>query len=328
MTSEQTRHFERSVEPHRRELRAHCYRMLGSWSDAEDLLQEALLRAWRGWEGFEGRSSLRSWLYRIATNACLDELERRPKRQLPQHAGAPSRPGAALPPPVTDPVWIEPASDEWLDGGAAAGPDATISARESVALAFLSALQRLPPKQRAVLLLREVLGWSAQEVAELLETTVASVNSALQRARATLDESGARAAPESPAEGSEERALLTRYVQAWEAADPALLVSVLHADATLSMPPISLWLSGAADVATFIQGLWSQGGPGSFKFVAVRANGSPAFAVYGRDGQGTYRAAGLQVVEVWAGGVRAIDSFLDPSLPVRMGLGETLGPTD
>lgn len=319
------REFEERVGPHRRELRAHCYRMLGSWSDAEDLLQEALLRAWRGWDGFEGRASLRSWLYRIATNACLDELERRPKRLLPKDAGPASRPDAAIPAPILDPIWIEPAADEWLDDGAARGPDATISVRESVALAFLSALQLLPAKQRAVLLLREVLGWSSQEVAELLETSVAAVNSALQRARATLDATAPAARPEAPAAGTDERELLGRYVRAWEAADPSLLVSVLRADAALSMPPMPLWLAGAPDVVAFLTGLWAGSGPGGYRLVpAPRANGCPALGVYVRDGTGAYRANGLQVLALRGDGIVTIDTFLDPRLPARMGLAETL----
>jgi RNA polymerase sigma-70 factor (ECF subfamily) len=300
--------------------------MLGSWSDAEDLLQEALLRAWRGWDTFEGRASLRSWLYRIATNACLDELERRPKRQLPRDAGTPGDPSERPAAPVLDPVWLEPAADAWLEPFGEVGPDATVTSRESVALAFLSALQLLPPRQRAVLLLREVLGWSAIEVAALLEMSVPAVNSALQRARATLDEVEAAGRPSRPPPlaGLDEQALLGRYVRAWETADPAALVKVLHADATLAMPPVPTWFRGAEAIGAFVTELFGPEGAGRFRLVPTRANGCPAFALYARDEGGVHRAFGLQVLDVQGGAIAAIDSFLDPRVLLRMGMPETL----
>lgn len=314
------REFERAVEPHRRELRAHCYRMLGSWTDAEDLLQEALLKAWRGWEGFEGRSSLRSWLYRIATNACLDELEKRPRRRLPNDVHPAADPAAPLAAAILEPVWLEPAADDAFDLATEAAPDTTVTARESVALAFLSALQILPPRQRAVLLLREVLGWSANEVAELLEMTVAAVNSALQRARATLDESAPSAFAHRRAEDPDESELLGRYVRAWETADPAVLVSVLHADATLAMPPLPGWFRGAPAIVAFLQGLWSSGAPRRFRLLPTRANGGPAFAFYERQADGTFKALCLQVVEVRGGAIVALDTFMEPRFIARVGL--------
>ena len=318
------REFQRSVEPYRRELRAHCYRMLGSWTDAEDLLQEALLKAWRGWDSFEGRASLRAWLYRIATNACLDELDKRPRRLEPRTNAPPADPAAPLAPPILEPVWLEPAADDLLELSTEPGPDSTVTARESVALAFLSALQLLPPRQRAVLLLREVLGWSAAEVAELLEMSVPAVNSALQRARATLDESERPPRAGRPAADADEQALLGRYVRAWETADPAALISVLRADASMAMPPMPAWYQGATTIGAFLTGLWGPAGAGRFKLVPTRANGCPAFAYYERDKAGTLRAGGLQVIDVQAGAIVAIDCFLDPRLPVRLGLPETL----
>jgi RNA polymerase sigma-70 factor (ECF subfamily) len=314
------REFERSVEPHRRELRAHCYRMLGSWTDAEDLLQEALLKAWRGWDSFEGRASLRSWLYRIATNACLDELEKRPRRRLPpdlQPAADPAMPVAA---PVLEPIWLEPAADESLDLATEPDPDRAVTARESVALAFLSALQILPPRQRAVLLLRQVLGWSANEVADLLEMSVAAVNSALQRARATLEESAPTALTPRRTTGTDESELLGRYVRAWETADPAVLVSVLHADATLAMPPVPTWFRGAPAIAAFFGASWGPAGAGRFRLIATRANGCPAFAFYERQADGTFAAFSLQVLDVRDGLVVALDTFMDPRLVARVGL--------
>lgn len=316
------REFERAVEPHRRELRAHCYRMLGSWTDAEDLLQEALLKAWRGWDSFEGRASLRSWLYRIATNACLDELEKRPRRRLPPDLHPAADPRAPFAAPVLEPIWLEPAADESLDlsTDTDTDPDRTVTARQSVALAFLSALQILPPRQRAVLLLREVLGWSATEVAELLEMSVAAVNSALQRARATLEQSAPSALAPRRTPDTDESELLGRYVRAWETADPAVLVSVLHADATLAMPPVPTWFQGAPAIAAFFSALWGAGPAGRFRLVPTRANGCPAFAFYERQADGTFAAFSLQVLDVRDGLVVALDTFMDPRLVARVGM--------
>jgi RNA polymerase sigma-70 factor, ECF subfamily len=271
------------VEPHRRELHAHCYRMLGSVHDAEDALQEALLRAWRGLDRFEGRGSLRAWLYRIATNACLSVIERRPKRVLPVDYGPSSAP--AVPPgdPVVESVWLEPYPDELLDPEqAAAQPEASYEQRESVELAFIAALQHLPATQRAVLILREVLGFSAKEVADALDTTVASVNSALQRARAAVRE---RVPEQSQQEtlrslGDEDvRELVGRYVSAWERCDIEAFTAMLAEDATFGMPPLRSWYRGREAIA-----IWAATGPMSgewrWRTQPARANGQIALGFY------------------------------------------------
>src|SRR5204863_101120 len=237
--------YARLVEPHRSELHAHCYRMLGSLHDAEDALQETLLRAWRGLARFEGRSSLRSWLYTIATNTCLSAIERRPKRVLPVDYGAAAEPHTAPGMPVTESVWIEPYPDEILgieDGYAA--PEASYERREGVELAFVAALQHLPANQRAALVLREVLGFSAKECADMLDTSVASVNSALQRARASVEERAPEQSQQQTlrALGDEElRAIVDRYVDAWERNDVEAFAAMLTEDATFTMPPLSTW---------------------------------------------------------------------------------------
>ncbi len=243
--------FEQLVEPRRSELHAHCYRMLGSVQDAEDAMQEVLLRAWRGLAGFEGRSSLRSWLYRIATNVCLSAIDKRPKRVhrvLPLDYGPASDPHGAFPEPVTEAVWIEPYPDEALgleDGRAA--PDARYEQREGVELAFIAALQHLPARQRAVLILREVLGFSAGEVAQTLQTSVASVNSALQRARKTVDERLPERSQQATlrAIGDEQlREVVDGYVDAWERGDVEAVVAMLAQDAVIAMPPMPTWYRG------------------------------------------------------------------------------------
>ena len=234
--------FNRLVEPRRRELHAHCYRMLGSVHDAEDALQETLLRAWRGLSGFEGRSSLRSWLYRIATNASLDAIERRPKRVLPVDYAPAADPHEGPGEPVVESIWVEPYPDELLgleDGFAA--PDARYEQRESVELAFIAALQLLPPNQRAALILREVLGFSAREAAEALDTTVASVNSALQRARATVDERLPDQSQQATLRSLGDdrlREIVEGYVDAWQRRDVEAVVGMLTEDATFAMPPL------------------------------------------------------------------------------------------
>jgi RNA polymerase sigma-70 factor (ECF subfamily) len=269
----------RLVEAHRRELHAHCYRMLGSVQDAEDALQEALLRAWRGLPRFEGRSSLRSWLYRIATNACLTAIERRPKRMLPIEHGPASDPAGELGPPPIETVWVEPYPDEGLEDGFAA-PEARYDVRESVELAFIAALQHLPATQRAVLILREVLGFSAREVAETLDTTPASVNSALQRARASVEErtpSRSQQATLRALGDDQVRALVESYVDAWERGDVDAVVAMLAQDATFSMPPQAEWFRGRDAIADFLPR-----GPLAMRrrFLPARANAQPAFGTY------------------------------------------------
>jgi RNA polymerase sigma-70 factor (ECF subfamily) len=278
--------FRRLVEQHRGELHAHCYRMLGSVHDAEDALQEALLRAWRGLPRFEGRSSVRSWLYRIATNTCLDAIARRPKRVLPIDYAPAADPRLGPGEPIVEAVWVEPYPDERLgieDGYAA--PEARYEQRESIELAFIAALQHLPPNQRAVLILREVLGYSAKEVADTLDTTVASVNSALQRARATVEERLPEQSQQATlrALGDEGlREVVGRYVDAWDRGDVDGVVAMLTEDATFSMPPLQTWFGGHEGIRTFLAG-WPLSGLWRWRHTLVRANGQPALAFYAWD---------------------------------------------
>jgi RNA polymerase sigma-70 factor (ECF subfamily) len=275
--------YGRLVAPYRAELHAHCYRMLGSVHDAEDALQETLLRAWRGLARFEGRSSLRSWLYTIATNTCLNAIERRPKRVLPIDYGPATDPHRGPGEPVVESVWIEPYPDEQLgvpDGFAA--PEARYELREGVELAFVAALQLLPATQRAVLVLREVLGFSAEETAKSLETTVASVNSALQRARKTV----AERLPEQSQQAALRvlgddglRDVVDRYVEAWERDDVETVVAMLAEDATFAMPPLASWFGGREEIGTFLAG-WPMSGAWRWRPVRTRANGQPALAFY------------------------------------------------
>ncbi len=313
--------FARLVAPYRRELRAHCYRMAGSLHDADDLMQESLLRAWRGLPGFEGRADLRTWLYKVTTNACIDALDKRSARALPMDFGPSADPRTPMGPPRLEPIWLEPCPQELYDA-TPQSPESRYGRRESVTLAFLVALQVLPAKQRVVLILRDVLGWQAAECAELLELSVAAVNSALQRARETLAERApAREAP-PPVRDEETARLLSRYVGAWERADVDELVAILHEDATLAMPPIAEWLSGAANIGRSIAAMvFNPAGPGAFRLVATEANGLPAFAAYQRapDGSGL-TATALHLVEVQGGRITAIVAFLDPSLMGAFGL--------
>jgi RNA polymerase sigma-70 factor (ECF subfamily) len=305
---------------HRRELTGYCYRMLGSAFDAEDAVQETLVRAWRGIGDFEGRSALRSWLYRIATNVCLDQLSGRKRRALPMDlSGSPWQPvesSLAARRPGT--AWVEPILDRQVLPETD-DPAERAVAKESVRLAFVAALQHLPPRQRAVLLLREVLRWKADEVAQLLDTTVASVNSALQRARATL--AGLGGVPEPRPLDEDDRDLLARYLDAFERYDIEAFVQLLHDDATQHMPPYEMWLRGRDDI-----GAWMLGpGEGCRNSVvrAVEANGSPAVAQWRPDGQGGHTPWALHVLEVRDGRVAHISSFLDhddSGLFARLGL--------
>jgi RNA polymerase sigma-70 factor, ECF subfamily len=293
---------------HRRELTGYCYRMLGSAFDAEDAVQETLVRAWRGLSKFEGRSALRSWLYRIATNVCLDQLSGRQRRALPMDlSGSPWQPvesSLAARRPGT--AWIEPMLDRQVlaeDDD----PAERAVAKESVRLAFVAALQHLPPRQRAVLILREVLRWRADEVAQLLDTTVASVNSALQRARATL--AAADGAPAPRPLDADDRDLLARYVDAFERYDIDAFVRLLHEDATQHMPPFEMWLRGASDI-----GAWMLG-PGAgcrdSVLIPVSANGTPAFAQYKPSEGGGREPWAVHVLELEGGRIAHISSFLD-----------------
>jgi RNA polymerase sigma-70 factor (ECF subfamily) len=287
------------LEEYRRELTAYCYRMLASPFEAEDAVQETMLRAWRGLDRFEGRSALRSWLYRIATNVCLDQLDGRERRARPMDLGPAGEPVLDNLRDLPEVTWIEPVPTD---------PAEAVVARETIRLAFVAVLQHLPPRQRAVLILREVLRWRASEVAELLETSVASVNSALQRARATLD---AAEIPEAAPEFDvADRELLDRYVQAFERYDIEALTSVIHKDATQSMPPYDLWLSGRDDIFTWWFGP-GIGCSGSRVIPATAANGSPAFGQYKPDPAGGFEPWALQVVELSGGGVSELTFFLD-----------------
>jgi RNA polymerase sigma-70 factor (ECF subfamily) len=305
---------------HRRELTGYCYRMLGSAFDAEDAVQETLVRAWRGIADFEGRSALRSWLYRIATNVCLDQLSGRQRRALPMDlSGSPWQPvesSLAAQRPGT--AWVEPILDRQVLPETD-DPAERAVAKESVRLAFVAALQHLPPRQRAVLLLREVLRWKADEVAQLLDTTVASVNSALQRARATL--AGVGGVPEPRPLDEDARDLLDRYVDAFERYDIDAFVRLLHDDATQHMPPYEMWLRGRDDIGTWMLGP-GRGCEGSVVRV-VEANGSPAVAQWRPDGRGGHAPWALHVLEVRDGRVAHISSFLDhddSGLFARLGL--------
>jgi RNA polymerase sigma-70 factor (ECF subfamily) len=305
--------FGRLVAPYRAELQAHCYRMLGSLHDAEDALQEALLRAWRGLRGFRAGGSLRPWLYRIATNACLDLLARRPKRVLPLDQGAAVAPEDGPGRPLAETLWLEPYADEALglpDGYAA--PEARYEQRESVELAFVAALQHLPPRQRAVLVLREVLGFSAREVAESLGTTTASVNSALQRARRVMKERRPALSQQATARslGDEGlRGLVARYVDAWERRDVEALTALLVEDATFAMPPFPNWFRGREAVIEFIA---STGTP-RLRHRLTQANGQPAVAWYlWSPSSGGFVPTSLEVLTLDGGQVRGIVAFVLP----------------
>ena len=298
-----------TLETHRVELTGYCYRMLGSAFEAEDAVQDTLVRAWKAAEKFEGRSSLRSWLYKIATNVCFDMLDGRQRRALPMDMG-PARPAAdGLSAPLPELAWLQPVPDVRVVPSAA-DPADIAELRDSVRLAFVTTLQLLPPNQRAVLILREVLAWPAADVADLLGTSVASVNSALQRARATLAERGDPQAEKRPLD-DDQRELLARYVEAFESYDMDRLTALLAQDASWSMPPFELWLQTHDDIRAWCLG------PGiacdGSKLVPVEANGSPAFAQYKPDPEGGFAAWSLQVLDVAPDGqqLRGVIFFLD-----------------
>ncbi|HEY2200545.1 MAG TPA: sigma-70 family RNA polymerase sigma factor [Solirubrobacteraceae bacterium] len=313
--------FEELIEPYRAELHAHCYRMLGSVHDAEDALQDALLRAWRGLPQFEGRSSLRSWLYRIATNSCLRLIERRPNRVLPIDYGPPSDPHDDLAPPLVESVWIEPYPDAAL-ADIFAAPDARYEQRESVELAFVAALQHLPARQRAVLILRDVLGFSGAEVAAALDTTPASVYSLLQRAHATLDDRVPDRSQQATlgALGDERLTeIVNRYVDAWVQADVDAIAELLTETAALAMPPTATWFRGRDVIAAFLRAT-ALSGERSWQMMPTTANGQPAMGAYLRDSSGAYMPYGLTVLTLRADSIAEIISFRDPSAPERFGL--------
>lgn len=312
--------FSRLTEPYRRELLAHCYRMLGSVHDAEDLVQETYLRAWRSYGGFQGRSSLRTWLYQIATNNCLTALRHRSRRLLPSGLGAPGE--HAGPAAAEGAVsWLEPLPDA-LVTGESQDPEVVAVAREDVRLALIVSLQYLPPRQRAVLLLREVLAFPATDIAEMLGTTVVAVKSGLQRARARLQAVAPAADRVTEPDEPQLKALLDRYVEAFTTADTAELQRLLRDDATLELPPQRTWYEGAEAAEQAMAGL---GSPGDWRMITTGANGQPAAAAYLRDG-GVHRAFGVVVLTAapaqHGGGaaVARITVFADPGLPALFGL--------
>jgi RNA polymerase sigma-70 factor, ECF subfamily len=310
--------FVRDTEPFRRELLAHCYRMLGSIQDAEDLVQESYLRAWRSYGGFEGRSSVRTWLYQIATNRCLTELAKQSRRMLPSGVSDPEPdPGAYPEEAGTEVNWLQPAWDPMVIPDSA-DPAAIVAAREGLRLAFIASLQYLPPRQRAVLVLRDVLAFPATEVAAILGTTTASVKSALQRARARLGElalaDGQIAEPTAP----RARALLDQYIAAFESADAAALGRLLLEDATIEATPLRTWFAGRKTCVPFLRN-HLLGSPGDWRMLATSANGQPAAAAYTRDQHGNYQPYGICVLTVTSAGIRRVSSFGDPRLVAVFG---------
>jgi len=322
--------FQEQVEPYRYQLQVHCYRMLGSLQEAEDLVQETFLRAWRARDRFEGRTSFRNWLYRIATNACLNALasDARSHRMLPHDVGPPA---LRFDPPsrrAAEILWLEPYPDTALPDVAdeAPGPEARYEMQESVQLAFVAALQQFPPRQRAVLLLRDVLGWSANETAELLDSSVASVNSALQRARASIEARVPRAdSLESDRNDAKQRDLLGRYVRAWEASDIDSLVMLLREDAVLSMPPFDQWYQGRAGIREFLN--WGMREGRRFRLVATRANGQIAFGQYiwhAEHARAQFQAHALIVLTLAGDAISELTIFVDSRLLTRFGLPATV----
>jgi RNA polymerase sigma-70 factor (ECF subfamily) len=304
------------LEQYRRELTGYCYRMLGSFFEAEDAVQEAMVRAWRGAGGFEGRSAVRSWLYRIATNVCLDMLRGRERRARPMDLRPSSTADSTLGPVLPEHAWLQPVPDARVLPGDG-DPAELAVARESIRLAFVTALQHLPAKQRAVLILREVLRWQASEVAELLETSVASVNSALQRARATLATREVDTFQLSTVD-ADQRALLARYVDAFERYDITTLVTLLHDDAVMSMPPYDFWLRGPVEMARWFLG---QGcGCRGSRLVPTAASGGPAFGSYRPDADGGFQPFALQVIEISGDRIVGHHNFLDTDLFAAFGL--------
>jgi RNA polymerase sigma-70 factor, ECF subfamily len=305
------------LEEYRRPLTGYCYRMLGSAFEADDAVQETILRAWKNIDSFEGRSAVRSWLYRIATNVCLDMLRSQQRRARPMDMGPPHSADSEIGPQLPENLWVTPIPDDRVlppDGN----PEELAVARESIRLAFVTALQHLPPRQRAVLILREVLRWQASEVAELLDTTVASVNSALQRARATLAGRDLNGPPPAEIMTAAQQALLARYVEAFERYDITSLVSLLHDDAVMSMPPYNFWLQGPVEMGKWFlgQGIGCQGS----RLVPTAANGQAAFGSYRVAPDGGWTPWAVQVIDVAGGKIVGHHNFLDTDLFAVFGL--------
>ncbi len=305
--------FSNLTEPFRHELQVHCYRMLGSLHDAEDMVQETMMRAWRRLETFEERAPLRAWLYRIATNACLDTIASRKRRLLPPARHAPADPGQPFQPPTADPEWLEPLPEGML-ADTSANPEARYSEQESITLAFLTALQLLPPRQRAVLLMRDVLGWRTSEVAELLDLSASSVNSALYRARRKLDKDYQieTRLNEEPDDATQH--LLTRYMNAWETADIGGLMALFREEASFVMPPSPSWYQGRSAIAQlFEHELFVGEARGRWRLQSVRGNGLPGFATYRIDPDNeSYVPATLQLLSIAEGAISNVTAFFDP----------------
>jgi len=318
--------FRTLTDPHRRELQVHCYRILGSVQDAEDMVQETLFAAWRGLAGYEGRASIRSWLYRIATNRCLNSLRdggRRPQGML----GSNPPPEAPEPTRWGEPIWLQPYPDSMIEGlpDRAGGPDARYETKEAVGLAFVSGLQRMAPQQRAVLVLRDVLGYRAAEVAEMLETSEASVNSALQRARGALEAMPERPSGSALPSSPEERALLSQFSEAFESGDIDTLVELMTEDAWVRMPPEPHEYQGRPAIAEFLRtrSIWQSGRP--VQLVPTRANGQPAFGYYTSDPHADIvRISGIFVLTLRAGAIIAMTRFGDNGVLPYFGLPRTL----
>jgi len=319
------KNFQQLSEQYRGEITLHCYRMLGSYHDAEDVVQETLLRAWRGLDRFEGRTSLRNWLYRIATNACLSFLARRAnqRRVLPETQGPPAD-FAPLGAAADEIAWLEPYPDAALEGIAdrEPGPEARYETHETIQLAFIAAIQELPARQRAVLLLRDVVGWSASETATLLAASVASVNSALQRGRATLSQrvpSGRKTTPH--ALDDRQRKLLERYVQTWEASDLDGFVALLREDAVWSMPPWRQWYAGRTTIREFMAWVWRPERGGRHRLLPTAANGRPAFGLYKSERHGLgWHAFAIQVLALQDDAIASVTNFVDTRLFTPFGL--------
>jgi RNA polymerase sigma-70 factor (ECF subfamily) len=321
--------FARLAGPFRGELLAHCYRMLGSVHDAEDQVQETMIRAWRSYGEFEGRASLRTWLYRIATNACLRALENRGRRPLPSGlAGPGDNPEGPLAAAQPEVPWLQPIPDALLAAGPAdladpADPASIVASREGMRLALIAALQYLPARQRAVLILRDVLGWRAAEVAELLGASTSAVNSVLQRARARLEQVAPAADEMREPTSPDDRALLARYAAAFENADIAALMQLLRDDAVLEMPPLPTWFAGRELVAAFLESR-VLGQPGDFRMIPTAANGQPALAAYLRGHDGMHHAHAIAVLTLAGSRVARVVSFNDPGLFATFGLPQAL----
>ncbi len=313
------------TEHYRPELLAHCYRMLGSLADAEDAVQETYMRAWRSFGSFEGRSSERTWLYRIATNTCLTARQHHSRRVLPSGLGAPSD-NPSAPPGPADPavLWLTPFPDQLITPDSA-DPAAIAVTRDGVRLALIASLQHLAPRQRAVLILRDVLAWPAAEVAGLLDMSVAAVKSALQRARARLAEVGPTAEHVPELTGSQQRELLNRYIAAFENADAAELERILRKDATLEAPPLRNWYEGIASCLPYMA-RHVLGSPGHWRMLPASANGQPAVAAYYRGADGAYRPYGVVVLTATTDGISRITSFGDPGLVTAFGFPATPPP--